>query len=256
LPVEEALGAVRHAIEQSYGKKGVEVVRRNLAAVDVALARLQELVIPPDAAPTGRRRRPPVPAEAPDFVKRVTGAMIAGRGDLLPVSAFSVDGAWPTGTSRWEKRRLTRDIPLWDSELCIQCNKCVLACPHAAIRAKVFPSRELSSAPEGFQSSVWKGAGVGGDTYALQVAPEDCTGCRLCVEVCPAKDKSNPRHKALDMTLLEPRLEPERARYDFFLGLPEVDRRGVFLDVKGSQLLLPLFEYSGACAGCGETPYL
>jgi pyruvate-ferredoxin/flavodoxin oxidoreductase len=256
LPVEEALGAVRHAIEQSYGKKGVEVVRRNLAAVDIASAHLQELVIPQDIAPTERRCRPPVPAEAPDFVKRVTGAMIAGRGDLLPVSAFSVDGSWPTGTSRWEKRRLARDIPLWDSELCIQCNKCVLACPHAAIRAKVVPSRDLSGSPEGFQSSVWKGADVGGDAYALQVAPEDCTGCRLCVEVCPAKDKSNPRHKALDMTPLEPRLQAERARYDFFLGLPEVDRRCVPLDVKGSQLFLPLFEYSGACAGCGETPYL
>ena len=256
LPTAEALGAVRRSIEQSYGKKGVEVVRRNLAAVDVALARLEELVIPQDVAPSARRRRPPVPAEAPDFVKRVTAAMIAGRGDLLPVSAFSVDGAWPTGTSRWEKRRLARETPLWDSELCIQCNKCVLACPHAAIRAKVFSSRELAVSPEGFQSSAWKGADVGGDTYALQVAPEDCTGCRLCVEVCPAKDKSNPRHKALDMTTLEPRLEAERGRYDFFLGLPEVDRRGVFLDVKGSQLLLPLFEYSGACAGCGETPYL
>jgi pyruvate-ferredoxin/flavodoxin oxidoreductase len=167
-----------------------------------------------------------------------------------------VDGTWPSGTSRWEKRRLTGEIPSWDRDICIQCNKCVLACPHAAIRAKVFPTTALAAAPAGFLATHWKGQDVGGDTYSLQVAPEDCTGCRLCVEVCPAKDKRNPRHKALEMAPLAPVLEEERARYEFFLGLPEADRKRVHLDAKGSQLFLPLFEYSGACAGCGETPYL
>jgi pyruvate-ferredoxin/flavodoxin oxidoreductase len=254
LPLEQALTAAKHAIEQSYGRKGLDIVGRNLAAVDATLEQLRELAVPREGP--SRPRRPPVPREAPDFVHRVTSAMIAGHGDLLPVSAFPVDGTWPTGTSRWEKRRIAAEIPAWDRDLCIQCNKCVLACPHAAIRAKVFPAAELASAPAGFPTMTWKGPDVGGDTYSLQVAPEDCTGCRLCVEVCPAKDKKNPRHRALEMTPLAPVLEVERTRYEFFLGLPEVDRRRVHLDVKGSQLLLPLFEYSGACAGCGETPYL
>ncbi len=255
LPTEQAISEVRRAVEGTYGKKGVEIVSRNLAAIDAARRGMFALDVPKPET-DGFRRRLPVPSHAPDFVQRVTGTMIAGRGDLLPVSAFPPGGAWPSGTSRWEKRRLTRDIPMWDAELCIQCNKCVLGCPHAAIRAKVVPNDVLADAPEGFLSTAWKGAELGGDRYSLQVAPEDCTGCRLCVEVCPAKDKSNPRHKALEMTALEPHLEAERSRYDFFLGLPEVDRRLVHLDVKGSQLLLPLFEYSGACAGCGETPYL
>ncbi|HVR21582.1 MAG TPA: 2-oxoacid:acceptor oxidoreductase family protein, partial [Polyangiaceae bacterium] len=254
LPLERAVGAVKHAIEQSYGKKGFEIVRRNLAAVDAAVGELKELAVPNEG--TSRPRRLPVPRDAPEFVRRVTGTMLAGYGDLLPVSAFAPDGTWPSATSRWEKRRLSMEIPHWDPGLCIQCNKCVLACPHAAIRAKVFASSELDSAPSGFQSTTWKGQDVGGDTYALEVAPEDCTGCRLCVEVCPAKDKANPRHKALEMSPLSSDLVDEQAHYDFFLALPEVDRKRVHLDVKGSQLLVPLFEYSGACAGCGETPYL
>jgi pyruvate-ferredoxin/flavodoxin oxidoreductase len=254
LSVERALSAIKSSIEKSYARKGSEIVRRNIAAVDSALEQMHELVAS-DHGPS-ETRRPPVPRDAPEFVQRVTAAMIAGHGDALPVSAFSVDGVWPSATSRYEKRRLATEIPVWDAGLCIQCNKCVLACPHAAIRAKVFPAIRLAGAPSGFRTTLWKGPDLGGDTYSLQVAPEDCTGCRLCVEVCPAKDKSNPRHKALEMSPLEPALEDERVRYDFFLGLPEAERSRVHLDVKGSQLLLPLFEYSGACAGCGETPYL
>jgi pyruvate-ferredoxin/flavodoxin oxidoreductase len=256
LPVNEAIAAIKRSIELTYAKKGPVIVARNVAAVDASLAALETLDIPNDEATPIRRRGLPVPEVAPDFVQRVTGAMLAGHGDALPVSAFDPGGVWATGTSRWEKRKLAQEIPVWDPALCIQCNKCVLACPHAAIRAKVFAASDSRPAPPDFQSVKWKGDDVAGDTYSLQVAPEDCTGCRLCVEVCPAKDKSNPRHKALAMEALAPRLEAERSRYEHFLGLPEVDRRRIHLDVKGSQLFLPLFEYSGACAGCGETPYL
>ena len=255
LPVEDALGHVKRAIEASYGRKGGEVVRRNLAAVDTALSALHEVEVPGQA--TSSRLRPPaVPASAPDFVRRVTGVMLEGKGDHLPVSAFAPDGTWPVGTARWEKRNIAHEIPTWDAELCIQCNKCVLVCPHAAIRAKVYDEARLADAPEGFLSTTFKAGELAGGRYTIQVAPEDCTGCRLCAVVCPAKDKSNPRHRALDMVPQRPRRDAERARYDFFLGLPEVDRRKVKLDVKQSQLLEPLFEYSGACAGCGETPYI
>jgi pyruvate-ferredoxin/flavodoxin oxidoreductase len=254
VPIDRALAAVKAAVEKSYARKGGDIVQRNLDAVDAALAHLHELGTPSDDS--GHARRPVVSRDAPDFVQRVTAAMLAGHGDELPVSAFPVDGTWPSATSRYEKRHLAEQIPIWDARLCIQCNKCVLACPHAAIRAKVFPSSLRASAPDGFESVAWKGPDAGGDAYTLHVAPEDCTGCRLCVEVCPAKDKSSPRHKALEMAPLEPRLDDERRGYDFFLTLPETDRSRVHLDVKGSQLFLPLFEYSGACAGCGETPYL
>jgi pyruvate-ferredoxin/flavodoxin oxidoreductase len=231
-------------------------LRRNCAAVDAALDHLHEVPIP--ASATSRRRRPPVVAEeAPDFVKRVTAVMLAGHGDLLPVSAFPVDGTWPTGTARWEKRNIAEDIPVWDPAICIQCNKCVLACPHAAIRAKVYEPAILASAPQLFKSSDAKGQEFAGLSYTLQVAPEDCTGCNLCVRVCPARDKGNPRRKAINMEPHRLNLERERSHYAFFLDIPELERTKLQrLDVKGSQLLLPLFEYSGACAGCGETPYL
>jgi pyruvate-ferredoxin/flavodoxin oxidoreductase len=196
LPEDEAALAVKQAVEASYGKKGSDIVRRNFAAIDAALAELGEMQVPDRVSPGARQRAPAVPKAAPDFVQRVTAAMIAGHGDLLPVSAFPIDGSWPVGTSRWEKRSLARAIPVWDRELCIQCNKCALVCPHAAIRAKVYPESALSGAPAGFQSTTWKSGELAGQRYTLQVAPEDCTGCRLCVEVCPAKDKSNPRHKA------------------------------------------------------------
>lgn len=254
LPLDQALAALKGAIAKTYGKKGPEVVQHNLAAVDASLAQLTELS-PGSVTSQLRHRRPPLPDNAPDFVKRVTATLLGGHGDLLPVSAFPVDGTWPTGTSRWEKRALATEIPRWDPELCIQCNKCVLVCPHAAIRAKVY--EELpASAPAGFQAVTWKDGELKGEHYTLQVAPDDCTGCRVCVEVCPAKSKHAPNQRALEMTALAPLQDAERACFDFFLGLPEVDRRRVHLDVKGSQLYLPLFEYSGACAGCGETPYL
>jgi len=254
MPLERALASLKQAINKTYGKKGPEVVQHNLDAVDATLRRLGELTLAGVIAGSHPRRRP-IPDNAPNFVQRVTATLLAGHGDLLPVSAFPVDGTWPTATSRWEKRGLATQVPKWDAELCIQCNKCVLVCPHAAIRAKVYEALP-DSAPAGFQSVVWKDGELKGQHYTLQVAPDDCTGCRVCVEVCPAKDKHNPRHRALEMTPLAPLHDAERARFDFFLSLPEVDRRHVHLDVKGSQLYLPLFEYSGACAGCGETPYL
>src|SRR6185369_13962538 len=210
------------------------------------------------AAVTATRSRPPMVSErAPDLVRRVTALMLAGKGDLLPVSAFPVDGTWQLGTTQWEKRRIADEVPVWDPKVCIQCNKCALVCPHAAIRAKVYEPKELEGAPSPFQSTDYRAAEFQGWKYTIQVAPEDCTGCNLCVVVCPAKDKSNPRHKAINMTSLQAVLEPERQNYDFFLKIPDPPRDRLKLaDVKGSQFLLPLFEYSGACNGCGETPYL
>ncbi|MBN2195103.1 MAG: pyruvate:ferredoxin (flavodoxin) oxidoreductase [Polyangiaceae bacterium] len=257
LPRDEAIEKIKKTIEKTYGRKGADVVARNKAAVDMTLANLHEIV-PPAAATTDRMRPPTVPEAAPQFVKDVTAVMLANRGDSLPVSAFvgQADGTWPTATTQWEKRNIANEIPTWDPSICIQCNKCALVCPHAAIRAKVVDPAKLAAAPEGFKSVPFKGNEFKGQAYIIQVAPEDCTGCNLCVEVCPAKDKSNPKHKSLNMTLQRPIREAERARYAFFLSLPEVDRAAVKADVKGSQFLRPLFEYSGACAGCGETPYV
>jgi pyruvate-ferredoxin/flavodoxin oxidoreductase len=189
-------------------------------------------------------------------VKRVTAMMIAGKGDLLPVSAFPPDGTWPTATSKWEKRGIALEIPLWDAPICIQCNKCALVCPHAAIRAKLYAPEALAGAPDGFLAVDFKSRELPGLKYTIQVAPDDCTGCNLCVAVCPAKDKKEPRRKAINMEARLPALERERGSYEFFLSLPEFDRTKLSRDVKGTQFLEPLFEYSGACAGCGETPYL
>ena len=256
LPVEEARAHIKAAIRETYGRKGEEVVQRNFQAVDQALEHLHEVSVPEAVSPQARPRPPVVPPEAPEFVRRVTAVLLEGKGDALPVSAFPPDGTWPVGTARWEKRAIALEIPVWDPKICIQCNKCAFVCPHAAIRAKVYPSEHLAGAPEGFLSAPYRGPEFRGLSYTIQVAPEDCTGCRLCVVVCPAKDKRNPRHKALDLHPLEPIRAAERERYAFFLNLPEVDRTRVRLDVKGSQFLEPLFEYSGACAGCGETPYI
>jgi pyruvate-ferredoxin/flavodoxin oxidoreductase len=256
LPRDEAVAQIKKSIQKTYGKKGEEVVRRNFAAVDHTLAHLYEVAVPERATST-LRQAPLVPDNAPDFVQRVTALMMAGKGDLLPVSAFPVDGTWPVGTTKWEKRTIADEVPVWDTKVCIQCNKCALVCPHAAIRAKVYDPAHLAEAPEGFQSADYKAAEFKGWKYTIQVAPEDCTGCNLCVAVCPAKDKSNPKHKAINMTPLREVLGRERANYDFFLKVPDPPRdRLKIADVKGSQFLLPLFEYSGACAGCGETPYL
>ncbi len=255
LPREEAIGHIKHAIEKTYGKRGAEVVQKNFAAVDETIAHLYEVPVPGQV--TSTRLMPPIVSDrAPDFVKRVTALMMVNKGDLLPVSAFPIDGTWPTGTARWEKRNIALEIPEWDEKICIQCNKCAMVCPHAAIRVKVYPAEGLVGAPDAFKAMDFKGNEFKGSKYTVQVAPEDCTGCRLCVEVCPAKDKSNPRHKSLDMVPQAPLRDQERVNFAFFLDLPEADRAAVKLDVKGTQFLQPLFEYSGACSGCGETPYI
>jgi pyruvate-ferredoxin/flavodoxin oxidoreductase len=255
LPPEAALTAIKRAAEKTYGKRGEDMVRLNYIAIDRAIEHLREVAVP-DRIAAERVRPPVVAAAAPDFVQRVTAMMLANKGDLLPVSALPVDGTWPVGTARWEKRNLALDIPVWDEGICIQCNKCAMVCPHAAIRAAVYSPDHLEHAPATFKATDYKGKEFSGFKYTIQVAPEDCTGCNLCVVVCPAKDKANPRHKALEMSPQPPLREPERENYDFFLALPPPDRRAVKLDVKGTQFLEPLFEYSGACAGCGETPYV
>jgi len=256
LPREEAIAQIKKAIEKTYGKRGPEVVRRNCELVDQALAHLHEIPVPQAANAT--RTRPPVVAQqAPDFVQRVTAVMLAGKGDLLPVSAFPVDGTWPVGTAKWEKRNLALEMPVWDAKVCIQCNQCAMVCPHAAIRAKVYAEGAVAGAPATFKSAPYKGKEHKDSLFTIQVAPEDCTGCNLCVVVCPAKDRTNPRHKAIDMHPQAPLRDAERTNYDFFLAIPEQDRTEIGrLDLKSAQFLEPLFEYSGACAGCGETPYL
>jgi pyruvate-ferredoxin/flavodoxin oxidoreductase len=261
LPREQALAAIKRAIEKSYGKRGDAIVRKNHAAVDLAAARLVEIPVPErDDRDEGGHPRPPILADLgrtpPSFVEKVTAVLMAGKGDLLPVSAFPVDGTWPVGTSIWEKRGIALELPRWDPAVCIQCNKCALICPHAAIRTKVFDPARLADAPPGFLSTPYKAKDHEGQAYVVQVAPDDCTGCGLCVAFCPAKDKANPRHKAIDMAPAAAARPTERPRWDFVSRLPATDRRRVHLDVKGSQLLEPLFEFSGACAGCGETPYI
>jgi pyruvate-ferredoxin/flavodoxin oxidoreductase len=256
LPRDEAIAAIKHAIEKTYGNRGEVVVKRNWDAVDAALEHLCEVPVP-DRVTSTREMRPPVPAEAPEFVQRVTARMIAGEGNLLPVSALPVDGTYPAGTTRWEKRGIAPEIPVWDEALCIQCGKCVLVCPHAVIRAKVYAPEQLREAPATFKTAPARWREFASARYTLQVAPEDCTGCSLCVEVCPAKSKSEVRHKAINMMPMAPLREPEALNWRFFLDLPDVDRHAVNASqVKDAQLLLPLFEFSGACAGCGETPYL
>ncbi len=254
LPRDEAIARIKHTIEKTYAKRGPDVVQRNYEAVDTALAHLQQVAVP--ARATASYRVPPLPsATAPDFVRQVTAVMLANHGDRLPVSAFPIDGTWPVGTAKWEKRNLASEIPVWDEGLCIQCNKCAMVCPHAAIRVKVYSPDLLANAPGTFKSVSYNGPDVAGG-YTVQVAPEDCTGCLLCVAVCPAKDKVSPDRKALVMAPQAPLRDAERENYAFFLQLPEADRTALHHDVKSVQLLEPLFEYSGACAGCGETPYI
>ncbi len=260
LPREEAIYQIKATIKKTYGKKGESIVAMNYAAVDAALAGLKELTpVESDdsAAITPSAPLPPRFVGAPDFVQRITARLLAGEGDLLPVSALPADGCWPTATSRYEKRNIALDIPQWDPAICIQCNKCVLICPHAAIRAKFCEPAALASAPDTLKSTPFRSNDFPNQRYLLQVAPEDCTGCSLCVQVCPAKDKSNPRHKAIDMTPQAPLLAAERANWDFFLALPDPDRTTLkTAELKASQFMRPLIEFSGACAGCGETPYL
>jgi pyruvate-ferredoxin/flavodoxin oxidoreductase len=256
LPREEAIAAIKHAIKKTYGKRGEAVVQKNYAAVDAALSHLHEVKVPVEVTATFAMR-PAVSAKAPEFVQKFTARVISGQGDDLPVSAMPLDGTFPTSTAKWEKRNIALEIPVWDEQLCIQCGKCVLVCPHAVIRAKVYDSRELEGAPATFKSTAARWKDFKEMKYTLQVAPEDCTGCQLCVEVCPAKSKTEVKHKAINMAPQPPLREAENENWDFFLKVPETDRTALSLSlVKDSQLLEPLFEFSGACSGCGETPYI
>ena len=257
LPREEAIEAIKKAIKKTYGKRGEAVVQKNFAAVDAALGHLHEVKVPATVT-SAFDMRPSVPAEAPEFVQKVTGTIIAGEGDSLPVSAFPVDGTFPTATAQWERRNIALTIPVWDEELCIQCGKCVMVCPHATIRAKVYTASLLDGkAPAAFKSTAARWRDFKEMKYTLQVAPEDCTGCGLCVEVCPAKSKTEVKHRAINMESQPPLREQEHVNWEFFLSLPETDRKLLSLaQVKDTQLLQPLFEFSGACGGCGETPYI
>ncbi|HTQ60458.1 MAG TPA: pyruvate:ferredoxin (flavodoxin) oxidoreductase [Candidatus Solibacter sp.] len=256
LPREEAIAAIKSSIQKTYGKRGEAVVRKNFAAVEATLANLHEVVVPERASSTFNIL-PPVSSRAPSFVRDVLGTMISGRGDSLPVSALAPGGTFPTGTSKWDKRNIALEIPVWDEPLCIQCGKCVLVCPHSVIRAKVYDSSLLAGAPSTFKSSKPRWREFESLKYTLQVSPEDCTGCQLCVEACPVKSKSEAKHKAINMAPQPALREKESANWEFFLSLPELDR-GLLAhtQVKDAQLLEPLFEFSGACAGCGETPYI
>jgi pyruvate-ferredoxin/flavodoxin oxidoreductase len=258
LPQEEAIAQMKAAIQKSYGKRGEAVVQQNFAAVDQALAHLYPVDVP--GSVTSSLELPPVVSrQAPEFVQRVTAEMIAGRGDRLPVSALPVDGTYPTGTAQWEKRNITQEVPVWEPDLCIQCGKCVMVCPHAVIRAKVCAADTLVGAPESFQSVPARWRELAGERYVLQVSVEDCTGCELCVHACPAKDKSQVGRKAINMQSQHPIRAREAENWEFFLGLPDAPAHNDelrFNTIKNVQLLRPLFEFSGACAGCGETPYL
>ena len=257
LPREQAIEEIKHAIKKTYGKRGEAVVKKNFEAVDATVANLYEVNVPA-AISSKMTRRSSVPNEAPDFVRNVLGPMISFDGDNLPVSAMPVDGTYPLGTTQWEKRNLALEIPVWEESLCIQCGKCVMVCPHAVIRHKVYDEKLLADAPETFKHmpSKFKEFSTG-MAYTLQIAPEDCTGCTLCVEVCPVKDKSAVGRKAINMAPQPALREAEAKNWDFFMNIPDMDRK-LFnpSTIKNSQLLRPLFEFSGACSGCGETPYV
>jgi pyruvate-ferredoxin/flavodoxin oxidoreductase len=258
LPREEAIAAIKDSVRDTYGKKGHEIVQMNLNAVDQTLARLYEVKAPDrlngHPAVAGP---PPISEEAPPFVRDVLGQIIAGKGDELPVSAFPVDGTFPTGTAKWEKRNLALEIPVWDTEICIQCGKCTMVCPHAVIRIKVYDQKYFENAPATFKSTEARDREWKGLKYSIQVAPEDCTGCAICVDVCPAKNKSETRLKAINMQPQPPLREQERENWNFFLTIPEMDRRQIKVSsIRQQQVQEPLFEFSGACEGCGETPYV
>jgi pyruvate-ferredoxin/flavodoxin oxidoreductase len=256
LPGDEAIEAIRKSIRDTYGRKGEEIVRKNMQAVDETLAHLHEVRVPAEVTST-LEIAAPFPANAPDFDRNVLGVIYENRGDELPVSAFPVDGTFPTGTAKWEKRNLALEIPVWDTKICIQCGKCAMVCPHSVIRIKVFDSTQLEGAPATFKSTEAREKEWAGLKYSIQVAPEDCTGCGICVDVCPVKNKQETRLKAINMAP-QPRLRlPERDNWDFFLKIPEFDRRKIKVGtIRQQQVQEPLFEFSGACSGCGETPYL
>jgi len=258
LPRDEAIAAIKEAIEDTYGKRGSAAVQKNFAAVDRTLTRLHEVPLPLPHQPSGSFDMPiPVAPAAPEFVKNVLGKAIAGRGDTLPVSAMPIDGTFPTGTAKWEKRNIAQQIPVWDLDLCIQCGKCVLVCPHSVIRAKIYDASHIARAPSSFKAAKPKWREFESMRYTLQVSPQDCTGCNLCVEACPVRSKSEAKHKAINMEPQAPLCDTESTNWEFFLSLPELDRGRLSHDtVKNVQVLEPLFEFSGACAGCGETPYI
>jgi pyruvate-ferredoxin/flavodoxin oxidoreductase len=256
LPAQSAIEAIKNSIRKTYAKKGDEIVQMNLRAVDQTLAHLYEVKVPEAVVPVASGKNGEL-KRAPEFVRNVLGEIMAGRGDCVPVSALPNDGTYPTGTTQWEKRNLASDVPVWDPVVCIQCGKCVMVCPHAVIRSKAYDAAVLHAAPSSFKSAEarlpeWKGL-----KYTLQVAVEDCTGCGICVDVCPARNKSEARLKAINMQAQLPLRETERENWNFFLSIPEMDRRQVPTDyVRKMQIQQPLFEFSGACAGCGETPYI
>jgi pyruvate-ferredoxin/flavodoxin oxidoreductase len=255
LPPDEAITRIKAAVEHAYAKRGEAVVARNFAAIDASLAGLRRVT--PGAVTNDRGTTQVLPADVPDFVARVTARLMAGEGDQLPVSALPVDGTFPTGTTRFEKRQIAQMIPVWDPSICIDCGKCAMVCPHASIRMKVFPAAAVDGAPATFLHKEFRSRDLADHRLTIQVAPDDCTGCGVCVDVCPAKDKTAIGHKAIDMAPIGPRLASERPNWDFFSSIAPLDRSLIAHDtVKGSQVLEPLFEFSGACGGCGETPYL
>jgi pyruvate-ferredoxin/flavodoxin oxidoreductase len=257
LPKEQAILMIKDAIKKAYGSKGEKILQSNYAAVDNSVENLFEIKVPSEASST-LKMRPAVPEEAPEYLQKVIAEIISGNGDSLPVSAFQPDGTFPTGTTQWEKRGIALDIPVLEPDICIQCGKCMMVCPHAVIRMKAYDGSLLEAAPETFKFMDAKGREWPDNTkISIQVSPEDCTGCELCVEVCPAKDRKEVGRKALNMASIDPLLEQEKVNWDFFLTIPEYDRSQLkYESVKGSQFLQPLFEFSGACAGCGETPYI
>jgi len=257
LPQDQAIASIKYAVEKTYGKKGQRIVELNFKAIDETLASLHAVTVPTKVS-SQFDIMSIITDAAPDFVKRVTGEIIAGHGDALPVSAMPVDGTFPTGTAAYEKRNLALEIPVWETDLCTQCGKCVMVCPHSVIRSKIYSTDVLENAPETFKHAPMLGKDFpAGLEISYQVAPEDCTGCTLCVEICPIRDKSNASRKAINMKPQPPLRETERENWDFFLSLPEYDRRLLKANtIKGSMVMQPLFEFSGACVGCGETPYI
>jgi pyruvate-ferredoxin/flavodoxin oxidoreductase len=257
LPQQQAIESIKQAVVKSYGRKGQRIVDMNFKAIDETLACLQQVELA-ESVSSQFEIRPPVSPDAPEFVQNVTAHIIAGKGDSLPVSALPVDGTYPTGTAAYEKRNLALEIPVWENDICSQCGKCPLVCPHAAIRSKIFNQQELDEAPQNFKSMPMKGKGFAeGSFISYQVAPEDCTGCGLCVDICPIRDKSNASRKALNMRPIEPLLEQEKENWTFYLQIPETDRTELKINtIKGAMALEPLFEFSGSCSGCGETPYV
>jgi pyruvate-ferredoxin/flavodoxin oxidoreductase len=255
LPRDEAIAQIKKAIEKTYGKKGAEIVKLNIKAVDQTLDNLYEVNV--GQANSTVHILPSVGDAAPQFVREVEGIMLARQGDNLPVSKLPCDGTYPTGTSKWEKRNVAQEIPVWDPDVCVQCGKCIAVCPHATIRGKAYDPSALGNAPESFKSIDVKDKAFSGQKFTIQVAPEDCTGCGVCVDICPAKNKSMPSKRAINMQPQIPLREQERQNWDFFLGLPNPDRSQLNLErIRQQQWQEPLFEFSGACAGCGETPYI